>query len=104
MNQINLFDTPIPQGVTVKAWCKCGQECDCVIRTFSNGTKHAWGTCPKCGLTNAKQQRLGGNLDDLHHRLLGVKALILGIKATVDRDEAVAMLERLAEELERTEA
>jgi predicted nucleic-acid-binding Zn-ribbon protein len=98
MIQSTLFD--IQSNVqTVKAWCKCGMECDCVIRTFSNGTKHAWGTCPRCGLTNAKQQRRYGTLLDIENDLQAIRRKILAISKGVDQDEAVCMLERQAEDL-----
>ena len=90
----------IPMGKTVKAWCKCGSEVECELKTFSNGTKHAYGTCLKCGLTNYKQQRLPGDLEDIKHALLGVYAKINAISG-LDRDEAICMVERMVDELWR---
>jgi hypothetical protein len=98
MNQDDFFPLNAP---TVKGWCKCGQECDCVIKVFSNGTKHAWATCPACGKTNAKNQRLAPNLEELNHRLLWIRSMILGMPKGIDREEAVAMLERLSDDLGR---
>lgn len=93
-----MFDIK-PQGALVKARCSCGTICDCIIKTFSDGTKHAWGTCSDCGKTNAKQQQTVASLDDISHRLLSVKSAVLAIPKGEDRDEAIAMLERLCEEL-----
>ncbi len=84
---------------TVKAWCSCGQECECFIKTFSNGTKHAWGTCPKCGKTNAKQQRNSIELDELKHKLMGIYSSVNAMPKGDNQDEAICMIERLAEDL-----
>jgi hypothetical protein len=101
MNQGNLFNEPAPIGEKVMGWCKCGAEVECVLRTFSNGTKHAWGTCQKCGLTNAKQQRRAIGLEDLTHTLMGLRQKILAMPKGVNQDEAICMLERQVEELWR---
>lgn len=101
MNQSEFgLSMPEPSGEKVKAWCSCGQECDCIIKVFSNGTRHAWGACPKCGKTNAKQQRLPASLEDLKHRLYGIEACIRAMPYGVDRDEAIAMTERMTSGLE----
>lgn len=85
-------------GQRVKAWC-CDVEIDCELKIFSNGTKHAWGTCPNCGKTNYKPRRLPPSLEDLKHRLYGLYALINAMPKDLDKEEAVAMVERLADDL-----
>lgn len=96
--ELNPSDIRKP-GEIVRAHCKCGVESDYTIRVFSNGTRHAWGTCPACGKTNAKQQRLPPSLEDLKHRIMGMEAAIRAMPPGVTRDEAVAMVERMAERL-----
>lgn len=100
MNQSEFTLGNLPKSPTFKAICSCGKECDCVMKTFSDGTKHAWGTCLQCGKTNAKQQ-IGKSieLDDLKHKLMGLFSSIKAMKAGVDQDEAICMIERLAEDL-----
>jgi len=90
-----------PIGETVKGWCKCGQECDCVIQIYSNGTRHAIATCPKCGLRNAKAQKVSISLEDLKHRLMGVYSAIDAIPDGLERDEAISMVERLGNDLQK---
>lgn len=85
-------------GQRIKAWC-CDKELDCELKIFSNGTRHAWGTCPICKKTNAKAQRLPPSLDDLNHRLKSVYAAINAMPNGLDKEEAVAMVERLASDL-----
>lgn len=86
------------KGEMIKAWC-CNKELDCELKIFSNGTRHAWGTCPICGKTNAKQQRLAPNLEELKHRLLWIRSMIFAMPSGENKDEAVAMCERFVEEL-----
>lgn len=90
---------PASPGEHVKGWCSCGQECDCIIQVYSNGTRHAIATCPKCGKKNAKQQRLPATLEDLKHHLMSVHAVVTAMEKGVNQDEAIAMIERLAEQL-----
>lgn len=85
-------------GERIKAWC-CDKELDCELKIFSNGTRHAWGTCPICKKTNAKPQRLPPSLDVLKHKLMGIYSSIAAMPANADKDEAVAMVERLADDL-----
>lgn len=97
-SEFTLGNLPKPQ--IAKGWCKCGFECDCIIKTFSNGTKHLWATCPKCGLTNAKQNRTKSmELEDLKHRLMGIFSNVMAMPGGIDQDEAVCMIERLSEDL-----
>lgn len=85
-------------GERVKAWC-CDKELDCEIKVFSNGTRHAWGTCTICGKTNAKKQNLPPNLEELKHRLMWIASMIKAMPQGIDKEEAVAMLERFADEM-----
>lgn len=87
-------------GSKIKAWC-CDKEIECELKIFSNGTRHAWGTCPICGKTNAKSQRLSPTLEDLKHRLLWIKSMVHSMPQGEDKDEAVATIERFAEEMGR---
>lgn len=97
-SEFTLGNDPKPE--LVKGMCKCGFECDCTIKVFSNGMKHLWATCPKCGMTNAKQDRSKSiGLDDLKHRLMGIYTKIMAMTPGVDQDEAVCMIERLSEDL-----
>lgn len=98
--QLN-FGITMPEhaGEQVKGWCSCGQECQCTIRIFSNGTRHAWATCPKCRKNSAKQQRLAPTLEEFAHRLMGVRGAVLAMKPGVDQNEALAMMERLCDQL-----
>lgn len=88
------------RGELIKAWC-CDKELDCELKIFSNGTRHAWGTCLICGKTNAKAQRLPPSLEDIKHRLMSVYSSIESIPKGLDREEAVAMVERLCVDLEK---
>lgn len=101
MSDKDLFGISMPEqgGEHVKGWCACGQECDCVIQVYSNGTRHAIATCPKCGMKNAKQQRLAPSLEEFRHRLMGVRSAVLAMVRGVEQDEAIAMVERLCVEL-----
>jgi hypothetical protein len=99
MNQQPELSMNLPKGKTVKGWCKCGQECDCELKTFSNGKEHAWAVCPKCGSANYKQQRLTGDLETLKHKLMGIFSFIDAMPSGVNKDEAICMIERLAEDL-----
>lgn len=88
-------------GERVKAWC-CDKEMDCELKIYSNGTRHAHGTCPICGKSGAKSQRLAPNLEELKHRLLWIESMIKSMRAGEDKDEAVAMVERFSEEIGKT--
>lgn len=94
-------ETKIPIK-TVKAWC-CNVEADYELKTFSNGTKHAVGKCKVCGKTNAKRQNIptdgAKQLEEIHHRLLWIRSLVISMKPGEDQDEAVAMVERMADQL-----
>lgn len=85
-------------GERVKAWC-CDKELDCEIKIFSNGTRHAWGTCPICGKTNAKKQNLSPSLEELKHRIMWIESMFKAMPPSTDKEEAVAMVERLADRL-----
>jgi len=100
MNQSEFTLGNEPKTETVKGMCRCGFECDCTIKVFSNGVKHLWATCPKCGMTNAKQDRTKSmELDDLKHRLMGIYTKIMSMQPGVNQDEAICMIERLADDL-----
>lgn len=101
MNDDLFPDIAKKQGQIIKAWC-CDKQLDCTLKIFSNGTRHAWGTCPICGKTNAKPQRLPPNLEELKHRLLWIESMIHAMPQGADKDEAVAMLERCADEMGKT--
>lgn len=88
-------------GDPVKGYCKCGSEVDCTIKVYSNATTHAHGKCPACGKTGAFQQRGNRSMEDFKHQLMSVRSSILHFEKNDDKDEAVAMLERLADDLRR---
>lgn len=87
-------------GQTIKAWC-CDKELDCELKIFSNGTRHAWGYCPICKKTNAKAQRLPPTLEDLKHRLMNIYNSVKAMPNNLDKEEAIAMIERLADSLSK---
>jgi len=91
-----------PTGKLLTAYCKCGASFQAQEVRFANGTFHAKGSCPKCGFSGFFAQRKGGTLEDLKHRLASVRAVILSLSG-IDYHEGVAMLERLADELDRPE-
>lgn len=49
--------------------------------------------------SGAKSQRLAPNLEELKHRLMWIESMIKSMPSGVDRDEAIAMVERCAEAL-----
>src|SRR5690348_5239744 len=89
------------EGDPIKGWCKCGAEVPCKVRIYSNGTIHAQGRCQQCGHSGTFQQRNPTDMDTYRHKLMGIRSAVLGFRSNHDRDEAVAMLERLADELRR---
>lgn len=86
------------QGERIKAWC-CDKELDCELKIYSNGTRHAIGSCPICGKTGAKSQRLAPSLEELKHRLMWIQSMIKAMPNGIDKDEAIAMVERFTEML-----
>lgn len=91
----------LKEGDRVNGHCKCGQVVLCTMKKFSNGTLHALGECSKCGLKGYKQLRMGMGLEELKHKLMGLRSNVLGIPKGANRDEAVAMIERTVEELSK---
>jgi len=91
-------------GDIVKAKCKCGQLDEYPLREYSNGTLHAMGKCLKCGLTSAKAQMdLKVDLEQFKHLINKARFEMQRMVDDLTRDEAVAMLERLAMEFRREE-
>lgn len=74
------------------------------MKTYSNGTKHAHGVCPACGISGAKNQRLALNLEDLKYRLGNIRMAVLEMPRGLNQDEAICMIERLADDLSRETA
>jgi len=98
MEQIRIDS--MKDGDIVECWCKCGTKCDGTITTYSNGTRHAIGTCQQCGQRGGKQMRLTAKLEDIEHILMGLESKIKGMP-TAEYDEAVCLIERFAKRMLR---
>lgn len=84
-------------GDAIAGVCRCGTSVACKLRAYKNGTLHAYGACPSCQWSGPHRKPL--TLETFKFKLQGIGKDITQMKPSLDRDEAVAMLERLADEL-----
>lgn len=91
-------------GDMVRGRCKCGNITEYPLQQFADGTLHAFGKCPGCGLKNYKTQiDLPVDVEVFGHLINKVRFSLSRMVDMGERDEAVAMLERVAADFRREE-